>query len=94
MEEIAHAYLKHQPTKLIFDGDSLRARDFNKSLEGEAFGVGAAALLPWDTFFHHLDQGKTRIEIAEEYEVTEDLVRYRIQITGAFKLYQARQRAA
>jgi len=94
MEEIAHAYLKHQPTKLTFDSGALRARDFNKPLEKEAFGVGAAALLPWSTFFRRLDEGKTRIQIAEEYEVTEDLVRYRIQITGAFRLYQARQRAA
>jgi hypothetical protein len=94
MEEIAHAYLKHEPTKLVFNSDAVRARDFNKSLETEAFGVGAAALLPWNTFFHCLDDGKTRAQIAEEYEVTENLVRYRIQITGAFKLYQARQRAA
>ena len=56
--------------------------------------MGAAALLPWNTFFHRLDEGKTRLQIAEEYEVTKDLVRYRIQITGAFRLYQARQRAA
>lgn len=94
MEEIAHAYLKHEPTRLTFEGDSLRARDFNKQLETEAFGVGAAALLPWSTFFHCLDQGRTRAQIAEQYEVTEELVRYRIQITGAFRLYQSRQRAA
>jgi hypothetical protein len=94
MEEIAHAHLTHQPTKLIFNGDSVRARDFNAAQEEEAFGIGAAALLPWHSFFHRIDQGNTRVEIAEEYEVSEDLVRYRIQITGAYRLYQARQRAA
>lgn len=94
MEEISHAYLGHKPTKLIFSGDGLRARDFNKAQEDEAFGIGAAALLPWQSFFRCVDAGKTRIEIAEEYEVSEDLVKYRIQICGAHRLYQARQRAA
>jgi hypothetical protein len=94
MEEIAHAYLAHEPTKLIFDGESLRARDFIKAQEEEAFGIGAAALLPWESFFHRVNEGKTRSKIAQEYDVSEELVRYRIQICGAYRLYQARQRAA
>jgi hypothetical protein len=94
MEEIAHAHLNHRPTKLICDGAGLRARDYNKDQETEAFGVGAAALLPWSTFYHQIDRGKTRVEIAEEYRVSEELVRYRIQVTGAHNLYRARQRAA
>ncbi len=94
MEEIVHAHLGHDPTKLIFNGDGVRARDFNSSQEAEAFGIGAAALLPWDSFYHCIDDGKTRIEIAKEFEVTEDLVRYRIQISGAFRLFKARQRVS
>lgn len=94
MEEIAHVHLKHKPTKLVFDKGGVKFRDFNEAQEKEAFGVGAAALLPWHSFFHEINDGCTCAEIAKKYEVTDDLVRYRIQITGAFRLYKARQRAA
>jgi hypothetical protein len=94
MEEISHVFLRHVPTKLVFDRVGLQVRDFIKAQEEDAFGIGAAALLPWSTFFHRINEGRTRAEIASEYEVTDELVRYRIQISGAFRLYQARQRAA
>jgi hypothetical protein len=61
--------------------------------ETQAYGVGAAALLPWHSFFHQINKGGTRAKIAAQYEVSEDLVEYRIKISGAHKLYQARQRA-
>lgn len=93
MEEIAHVHLAHRPSQLVFNEDKLQVRDFNDAQEAEAYGVGAAALLPWHSFFHCVNEGNTYREIAELYEVTEQLARYRVNITGADRLYKARQRA-
>jgi hypothetical protein len=68
-------------------------RDYDKAQEEEAFGVGAAALIPWEAFFRGINAGRTVDELAETYELSEQLTTYRIKITGAYKLYCARQRA-
>jgi hypothetical protein len=92
MEEIAHVHLRHVPSRLIRHANGLRMRDYNKPQEEEAFGVGAASLLPWGSFFLAVNRGMCVADLAERYEVSEDLIRYRIQITAASKLYHARQR--
>jgi len=91
MEEIAHVHLRHTPTGLIRSADGLRMRDYDKAQEEEAFGVGAAALMPWGSFFRAVNGGATISELAEAYDLSEQLVKYRIQITGAYRLYQARR---
>jgi hypothetical protein len=93
MEEIAHIHLRHIPTSLMRLADGLRRREYNMAQEEEAYGVGAAALLPWDTFFRAINSGRTIDQLAEKHDLSEQLVQYRIQITGASKLYQARQRS-
>jgi IrrE N-terminal-like domain len=70
----------------------VRRREYNKAQEEEAYGVGAAALLPWEVFFRAIDSGRTIDQLAETHNLSEQLIQYRIQITGAYKLYQARQR--
>lgn len=92
MEEIAHVHLGHVPTVLIKSADGLRMRDYNKTQEEEAFGVGAAALMPWVTFFRAINTGRTIDQLAETYELSQPLITYRVKITGAYKLYCARQR--
>jgi hypothetical protein len=91
MEEISHCHLGHTPTQLIKKGDD-RFRDFNKQMEEEAYGVGAAVLLPWSLFFPLLNDGYTSDELAREFDVTPDLVMYRIKICGASSLHASRQR--
>jgi len=92
MEEISHTYLKHKPSGLVLVSDGIQVRDYNKSQEEEAYGVGAATLLPWQTFFRALNSGHTVEKLAEDYDVTTALVTYRIKITGAYNVYQSRQR--
>jgi hypothetical protein len=92
MEEIAHAHLGHKPSGLICISDGLQVRDYNRNQEQEAYGVGAAALIPWITLFPALNDGRSVNELAEDFEVTSDLIKYRIKITGGFRIYQARQR--
>jgi hypothetical protein len=92
MEEVVHVYRKHVPTGLRDVMPGFRVRDYDKLQEMEAYGVGAAVLLPWTSFYHVLDTGMPVQEIAEEYDVTMQLVQYRIKITGATNLYRNRCR--
>ncbi len=91
MEEIAHIYLNHVPSRLVLIADNIQVRDFEKAQEHEAYGVGAAALLPWGSFFPQVNSGYTIRRLAEEFDVTPDLIQYRIKITAAYRLYRARQ---
>lgn len=92
MEEIVHVHRKHVPTGFRDVTQGLRVRDYNKAQEEEAYGVGAAVLLPWSTFYRALDSGQPIETIAEHYDVTTQLVQYRIKITGATNLYRSRSR--
>lgn len=89
MEEISHCFLGHTPTKLVANGNG-RVRDFEKAQEEEAYGIGAAVLLPWNLFFGQINVGSPVDEIAEEFDVSQELVRYRIKICGATYLYKSR----
>jgi hypothetical protein len=92
MEEISHIYLKHLPTRLLVAANDLEVRDYNSVQELEAYGVGAAALMPWGPLFRSIDSGATIEDLAEHYDVTPHLALYRIKITGAYRLYCARFR--
>jgi hypothetical protein len=92
MEEISHVFLQHKPTSVRDLGGGLSSRDFLKSQEEEAYGVGAAAIMPWTTFFHDLDGGMSVEEIADKYRISTPLVVYRISITGATNLHRSRQK--
>ena len=58
----------------------------------EAYGIGSAALIPWQTFLPALKAGKSVHELSELYDVTTELINYRIKITAASNLYKARER--
>lgn len=90
MEEVVHIHRKHRPSGLRDVMPGLRVRDYHKEHETEAYGVGAAVLLPWSEFYHQLDAGTPIAEIADTFDVTEALVQYRIKITAATNLYRNR----
>jgi IrrE N-terminal-like domain len=92
MEEISHIHLDHAPTSLRPIGDGLRARDYDKAQEEVAYGVGAAALIPWQTLYPAMNAGLSLEELSQRYDVTTQLIEYRIKITGAYRFYQSRQR--
>ncbi len=92
MEEICHVHLRHKPTRLVLSANGLIVRDYNGGQEEEAYGVGAAALVPWGTLFPRLNSGSTIDNLAEDYDLTTDLIVYRIKIAGAYPLHIARQR--
>lgn len=92
MEEIAHVHLGHRPTRLVAEDAGVRARDYDKEQEDEAYGVGAAALLPWGSFFQALNRGDNVEQLSASFEVSTQLIQYRIKVCGATALYKARQR--
>ena len=49
--------------------------------ETEAYGMGAAALLPWAEFFGLLNSGSSAAKMAEHFDVSLQLIEYRIKIT-------------
>jgi hypothetical protein len=90
MEEVVHIHRNHRPTGLRDVMPGLRVRDYHSDQEAEAYGVGAAVLLPWAKFFHSVNDGASVFDMAEAFDVTVALVEYRIKITGATNLYRNR----
>jgi hypothetical protein len=90
MEEFFHLWLGHRPTRLkVFaDGDS--KRDFERAKESEAYGSGAAALVPYNSLRAMLEAGNAVQAIADHFVVSEQLVQFRIRIC---KLASAQKRS-
>ncbi len=91
MEEISHVFLGHQPSRLAVrklnkQGKTI-ARDYRPEIEEEAYGVGAAALVPFASLKRFIRRGKTSREIAKHFNVSRDLVEYRIKISKLWDEY-------
>ena len=85
MEEICHVFLAHQPNRLSVvtkdERGKVMNRDYRRADEEEAYGVGAAALVPYATLKRLLLQGKTSREIGVHFRVSRELVEYRMKVT-------------
>lgn len=88
MEEICHFLLDHKPTFIsTFKGTEYAFRDYNKEQEKEAFSVGAATLIPYLPLNKFIEQKKSAKEISDHFLVSEELVKFRIKITGLWSKY-------
>lgn len=92
MEEISHVFLGHKPSRLAIknkdkQGNAI-ARDYNQAIEEEAYGTGAAALVPYSALKRFVNQGKTAAEIARHFDVSRALVEYRIKISRLWDSYK------
>jgi hypothetical protein len=92
MEEICHVFLGHKPNRLSIvtkdERGKVMNRDYRKADEEEAYGVGAAALVPYASLKGFLLQGKTVREIAVHFRVSRDLVEYRMKVTHLWREYK------
>ena len=92
MEEICHVFLGHQPNRLSVvikdERGKVMNRDYRKADEEEAYGVGAAALVPYASLKSLLLQGKTVREIAAHFRISRELVEYRMKVTHLWREYQ------
>lgn len=79
MEEISHIHLGHKPTEIVSCG-GIVFRTCNKSVETQAYWVGAAALLPLRILKGARTRRMTMSDLADDHQVSIDLVRFRCQI--------------
>lgn len=81
MEEISHIFLKHKPSSLFVLNSNVAMRSYKKSQESQAYGVGAAALIPADLLYHASEKKMPKSELADYCRVSLDLVNFRSKIT-------------
>lgn len=94
MEEICHVFLGHKPSRLAIetynkDGKVI-ARDYHSEIEEEAYSVGAAALVPFSALRRFVAEGKTSREIARHFNVSRELVEYRMKVSRLWEEYKTR----
>lgn len=92
MEEICHVFLGHEPNRLSIvttdERGKVMSRDYRRADEEEAYGVGAAALVPFASLKRLLYQGKHSEEIGKQFRVSRELVEYRLKVTRLWQTYK------
>ena len=93
MEEISHVFLGHQPNRLHVVTEDARgrtsARDYLKADEEAAYGIGAAALVPYSALRRSVLKGQTSAQIARHFRVSRELVEYRLKVTRLWRTYRS-----
>lgn len=94
MEEICHVFLGHQPSRLAIENVNKQgkpiARDYREDDEEAAYSVGAAALVPYSALRRLIEEGRTSREIARHYNVSRELVEYRMKVSRLWDEYKIR----
>ncbi len=97
MEEICHVFLGHQPNRLSVVTKDERGRvlnrDYRRADEEAAYGVGAAALVPYAMLKRFVYRGKLAPEIARYFRVSKELVEYRLKVTRLWADYKSYQQS-
>lgn len=91
MHELAHVLCEHQPSLLSQIHPSLPAlRSYNPIQEEEAVWLGGCLQLPRPALLWAIGKGMDNAAIVKHYCASDDLVRFRRQMTGVER--QARRR--
>ncbi len=94
MEEVCHVFLGHQANRLAIAADhnhgKTLTRDYNAADEEAAYAVGAAALVPFTALRRFVLAGRTAAQIARHFNVSRQLVIYRIKISLLWPEYRGR----
>ena len=90
MEEFFHLWLEHRPDRLRMFSNGQGRRDFDAGKEADAYGSGAAALVPYKALRARLAQGHSIREIADHFLVSERMVEFRMRVS---KLARVMKRA-
>ena len=86
MEEFFHLWLGHPPTRVRVFSSGEAKRDFDRAIESEAYGSGAAALVPYKPLRAMLEQGQAVRAISDHYLVSQELVEFRIKVSKLSRL--------
>ena len=94
MEEICHVFLGHKPSRLAIENINKQgkpiARDYREADEEAAYSVGAAALVPYAALRLFVEKGKTSREIARHFNVSRELVEYRMKVSRLWDEYKVK----
>jgi hypothetical protein len=94
MEEVCHVFLGHKANRLAIVAENKQgkmvARDYNDDDEEAAYAVGAAALVPYSALRRFMQRGKTSAEIARHFNVSRELVEYRLKVSRLWPEYKQR----
>ncbi|HEY0428440.1 MAG TPA: ImmA/IrrE family metallo-endopeptidase [Pyrinomonadaceae bacterium] len=94
MEEICHVFLGHKPSRLAITNynkeGKVIARDYHPEIEEEAYSIGAAALVPFSSLRRFVSEGKTSREIARHFNVSRELVEYRMKVSRLWEEYKTK----
>jgi hypothetical protein len=94
MEEVCHVFLGHKANRLHIVAEDKNgktvSRDYNDEDEEAAYAVGAAALVPFDALRRFVKKNKTSREIAQHFNVSRDLVEYRMKVSRLWADYKER----
>jgi hypothetical protein len=79
MEEVAHAYFGHRPSRLIAQANGYMTREYDKVAEEEAYWTAGATLLPSVVVAKAVWRGQSAEALAEAYGVSVELTEMRIK---------------
>lgn len=82
--ELSHVILGHSPNEFI--NYSTGGRHYDELLEDEANCLAGVLLVPKDAAFQLLKSKISYIEAAEKYQISEQMIRKRINESGAAKV--------
>ena len=92
MEEVCHVFLGHKPSRLAIQNVNKHgkpiARDYREADEEAAYSIGAAALVPYSSLRRMVLQGKTSRDIARHFNVSRELVEYRMKVSRLWEQYK------
>ena len=92
MEEVAHSYLGHKPTRLFALPDGTYKRDYDPVIEREAYWTAAATLLPSSCVGKAVWRRRPGMVIAKEFGVSVELVEFRIKTLRLWEAYCSYQK--
>jgi Zn-dependent peptidase ImmA (M78 family) len=89
--ELAHILLEHDPSKIVLSQDgSIAMRSFNDKQEEEANWLGWCLLLPRDALVHIVKSSMQMQIAAAKYCVSEQLLEFRLRMTGVRRQFRRR----
>lgn len=90
MEEFFHVWLDHPRSSLKVFSDA--GRTYNPQIEVEAYGCGAASLLPYAGLKAKIAEGWSVREVARHFRVSAELVSFRAKVTRTYKALLSNER--
>ena len=93
MHELAHLLLGHEPSTMFYVAEEdIALRGFSKESEDEANWLSGTLLLPREALVYLRSNGISNDEICRVYEVSQQLLRMRFDVTGVNIQFGGRRR--